>query len=103
MTEEEKDKLYQAIGYTGQETYNEYPIEVLIFIYFQNNNFYYDQILKYVNMKVKFNLNKFAVGLIDGEYRYGNKFDFFFNRRTFCFKHQLFCLNNEFKDYMDIG
>lgn len=50
LSVEEKSKLYQAIGYTGEESYSQYPED-------------------FVNMKVTFSLNKFEIKLIDGEYK----------------------------------
>jgi hypothetical protein len=55
LTIEEKTKLYQAIGYTDDEaSYASYPRD-------------------YVNLKIKFILNKFEIALIDGEYKAANK------------------------------
>ncbi len=50
LSREEKAKLFDAIGYTGEESYSEYPAE-------------------YVNWKVKFILKKFEVSLKNGEYK----------------------------------
>jgi len=47
----EKAKLYDAIGYTGDETsYSEYTAE-------------------YINWKIKFLLKKFEISLKNGEYK----------------------------------
>lgn len=54
LTNEEKAKLYEAIGYAGEESYLQYPRE-------------------YVNMIIRFNLNKFNVALFDGEYKTKNR------------------------------
>ncbi len=51
LTIEEKEKLYDAIGYTSDEaSYLSYPHD-------------------YVNLKVNFLLNKLVIAFIDGEYR----------------------------------
>ena len=54
LSKEEKAKLYDAIGYTGQDGASQYP-----------NDF--------VNMKIKFLLQRFEVKLIDGEYKSSEK------------------------------